>query len=75
MSYVSLAIYGTAAVWAVQMLLTLMEQHRRRKLAELQQAEIVRLQAEAVAAAEAELEKATAATPLNRPPLVAAKSK
>lgn len=71
MSYVSLVIYAVAALWAVQMLLTLMEQHRRRKLAELQQAEIVRLQAEA--AAEAELANVT--TSIKNPPLVASKSR
>lgn len=74
MSYVSLTIYSVAALWAVQMLLALMEQHRRRKLAELQQAEIVRLQAEAAAAA-TEAERATVSTTIKNPPLVSSKAK
>jgi|GEM_PF-4182442 len=69
MSSVSLVIYGVAAYWAVQMLLALMEQHRRRKLAELQQAEIARLQAEALAEAEPE----TVTTTIRNPPLVASR--
>ncbi len=42
MSQVSLIIYGVAALWAVQSLLNLMQQHRRRTLIRLQRAEIAR---------------------------------
>jgi len=44
MSHWSLLIYGLAAVWAVQALLTLMAHRRRRRLYDLQQAEIARRQ-------------------------------
>lgn len=41
----SLIIYGLAAVWGVQALLSLMASYRQQKLAELQQIELTRQQA------------------------------
>lgn len=50
MSNVSLVIYGVAALWGVQMLLTFMVQHRRRTLVRLQREEIARREGDAPAA-------------------------
>jgi hypothetical protein len=46
MSHWSLIIYGLAAVWGVQALLSLMASYRRQKLVELQRAELARRQTE-----------------------------
>lgn len=50
MSTVGLVIYGVAALWAVQMLLSMMDQHRQQTLLKLKREEIARRAAETAAA-------------------------
>lgn len=71
MSNVSLVIYGVAALWGVQMLLTSMEQHRRRTLLKLQREEIARREGEA-SAAQPEVPQAPEKTAVKQPPVVTA---
>ncbi len=71
MSNVSLVIYGVAALWGVQMLLTFMVQHRRRTLVRLQREEIARREGE-VPPNEAEATPAPAKVAAAKPQVAAA---
>ena len=50
MSTMGMVIYGVAALWAVQMLLSMMDQHRQQTLLRLKREEIARRAAENAAA-------------------------